>query len=131
MTGSRADGDELMAITDKAESVEFPEIPVTLRVNGVDRTAHVDARVTLLDALREVFALPGTKKGCDHGVCGACTVLVDGQRVLSCLMLALSCVGREIVTIEGVSRDGVLHPMQAAFVECDAFQCGFCTPGQI
>jgi xanthine dehydrogenase YagT iron-sulfur-binding subunit len=120
-----------MAITDKAELAKLPEILVGLRVNGVDRTAHLDARVTLLDALREVFALTGTKKGCDHGTCGACTVVVDGQRMLSCLMLAVSCVGRDIVTIEGVSTDGVLHPMQDAFLECDAFQCGFCTPGQI
>jgi xanthine dehydrogenase YagT iron-sulfur-binding subunit len=120
-----------MPLTDKPELAQFPDIPVTLRVNGVDRTASLDARVTLLDALREVLELLGTKKGCDHGTCGACTVLVDGQRVLSCLMLAVSCVGRNIVTIEGLSQDGVLHPMQAAFVECDAFQCGFCTPGQI
>ena len=107
------------------------EIPVTLRINGLDRTAALDARVTLLDALRETFALTGTKKGCDQGTCGACTVIVDGQPVLSCLMFAVSCAGRDVVTIEGLSHDGVLHPMQAAFLECDAFQCGFCTPGQI
>jgi len=104
---------------------------LALRVNGVNRTAQLDARVTLLDALRNTFGLPGTKKGCDQGACGACTVIVDGQRVLSCLMLAVTCAGRDVLTIEGLSHDGQLHPVQAAFLECDAFQCGFCTPGQI
>jgi xanthine dehydrogenase YagT iron-sulfur-binding subunit len=102
-----------------------------LRVNGIDRSAHVDTRVTLLDALRDTFHLPGTKKGCDQGTCGACTVIVDGQRVLSCLTLAVACAGRDVLTIEGLSQNGDLHPVQAAFLECDAFQCGFCTPGQI
>jgi xanthine dehydrogenase YagT iron-sulfur-binding subunit len=86
--------------------------------------------VTLLDALRERLALTGTKKGCDHGQCGACTVLVDGQRVLACLTLAIACAGKEITTIEGIARDGILHPLQQAFIDHDAFQCGFCTPGQ-
>jgi xanthine dehydrogenase YagT iron-sulfur-binding subunit len=108
-----------------------PPIALQLRVNGVDRSADVDPRLTLLDALRNTFQLPGTKKGCDQGACGACTVIVDGHRVLSCLTLAVTCAGREILTIEGLSENGQLHPVQAAFLECDAFQCGYCTPGQI
>jgi xanthine dehydrogenase YagT iron-sulfur-binding subunit len=104
---------------------------VALRVNGVERDAPVDPRVTLLDALRNTFHLTGTKKGCDQGTCGACTVLVDGQRVLSCLTLTVACTNREVLTIEGLSSGDDLHPMQAAFLDCDAFQCGFCTPGQI
>jgi xanthine dehydrogenase YagT iron-sulfur-binding subunit len=87
--------------------------------------------VTLLDLLRERLDLTGTKKGCDHGQCGACTVLVDGRRVLACLTLAVACEGKEITTIEGIATDGALHPLQRAFIEHDAFQCGFCTPGQI
>lgn len=104
-----------------------------LRVNGVDRSVPAsDARVTLLDALREQLGLTGTKKGCDQGQCGACTVHIDGQRVLSCLTLAAQAEGRAITTIEGLSGiDGELHPLQAAFVLCDALQCGYCTPGQI
>ena len=108
-----------------------PTITLKLRVNGVNKTAHIDARTTLLDALRNTFELPGTKKGCDQGACGACTVIVDGQRVLSCLTLAVTCEGREVQTIEGLSQNGDLHPLQTTFLECDAFQCGFCTPGQI
>src|SRR4030095_12236152 len=91
----------------------------------------LDSRLTLLDTLRDVLGLTGTKKGCDQGACGACTVIVDGHRVLSCLTLAVTCAGREILTIEGLSENGHLHPVQAAFLECDAFQCGYCTPGQI
>jgi xanthine dehydrogenase YagT iron-sulfur-binding subunit len=106
-------------------------IALTLGVNGVNQTARIDARTTLLDALRDTFGLPGTKKGCDQGACGACTVIVDGQRVLSCLTLAVTCQGRDVLTIEGLSQDGSLHPLQTTFLECDAFQCGFCTPGQI
>ena len=106
-------------------------IELKLHVNGVNQTARIDTRTTLLDALRNIFGLPGTKKGCDQGACGACTVIVDGQRVLSCLTLAATCAGREVLTIEGLSQDDALHPIQTAFVECDAFQCGFCTPGQI
>jgi xanthine dehydrogenase YagT iron-sulfur-binding subunit len=109
----------------------MPPFPVTLRVNGEERRLEIEARVTLLDALRERLALVGTKKGCDHGQCGACTVLVDGRRVLSCLTLAIACEGKQITTIEGIARDGVLHPLQQAFIDHDAFQCGFCTPGQI
>ena len=107
-------------------------IPITLTVNGVrHQTELEDARVTLLDLLRERLDLTGTKKGCDRGQCGACTVLLDGRRINSCLALAVSHDGADIVTIEGLAKDGVLHPVQAAFIEHDAFQCGFCTPGQI
>src|SRR5262245_13008009 len=106
-------------------------IALELRINGVARSADLDPRVTLLDALRDTFQLPGTKKGCDQGACGACTVILDGQRVLSCLTLAATCGGREVLAIEGLSQNGRLHPVQEAFLECDAFQCGFCTPGQI
>jgi xanthine dehydrogenase YagT iron-sulfur-binding subunit len=112
-------------------STTMPAILVKLRVNGVEHELHLDARVTLLDALRDRLGLTGTKKGCDQGACGACTVLVDGRRVVSCLMLAAQCDGREVTTIEGLSTNGELHPMQDAFVRHDAFQCGYCTPGQI
>jgi xanthine dehydrogenase YagT iron-sulfur-binding subunit len=104
---------------------------VTLRVNGTDRRLRLDSRVTLLDALRDELDLTGTKKGCDQGACGACTVLLDGKRVLSCLTLAAQCEGREVTTIEGLAQDGELHPLQHAFVRHDGFQCGYCTPGQI
>src|SRR5215469_8607378 len=113
-----------------AEKTNFAN-SLTLRINGVERSAELDSRVTLLDALREAFQLPGTKKGCDQGTCGACTVIISGQRVLSCLTLAVTCAGSDVLTIEGLSRDGNLHPMQKAFLDYDAFQCGFCTPGQI
>ena len=110
-----------------------PENPirVTLKVNGATRTLELDSRVVLLDALRERLELPGTKKGCDQGQCGACTVLVDGRRVLSCLTLAATLEGREVTTIEGLAKGETLHPMQAAFIKYDGFQCGYCTPGQI
>jgi xanthine dehydrogenase YagT iron-sulfur-binding subunit len=104
---------------------------VRLRVNGVDRELDIEARVTLLDALREVLALPGTKKGCDRGQCGACTVLVDGRRINACLTLAVMQEGRAITTIEGLGTPEALHSVQAAFIAKDAFQCGYCTPGQI
>ena len=104
---------------------------VVLSVNGSDHAIQVDTRMTLLDALRDKVGLTGSKKGCDQGQCGACTVLVDGRRVLSCLTLAAAVKDRAITTIEGLAQDGELHPMQAAFIECDAFQCGYCTPGQI
>lgn len=103
----------------------------TLRVNGRTQHLRIDPRVTLLDALRDHLGLTGTKKGCDRGECGACTVHIDGRRALSCLTLAVMAEGREITTIEGLAEDGRLHPVQAAFIEHDAFQCGFCTPGQI
>ena len=106
-------------------------IGATLAVNGDSRVVDLEPRTSLLDALRERLGLTGTKKGCDHGTCGACTVWVDGRRVLSCLTLAVTCEGREITTIEGLAPDGKLHPMQRAFIEHDAFQCGYCTPGQI
>lgn len=109
------------------------ENPVTVRlkVNGVERMVTLDSRTTLLDALRERLGLTGSKKGCDHGQCGACTVIVDGRRVLSCLTLSAQCEGKSVTTIEGLANDAKLHPMQAAFIKHDGFQCGFCTPGQI
>jgi xanthine dehydrogenase YagT iron-sulfur-binding subunit len=104
---------------------------LTLLVNGVERALEIEPRVTLLDALREWLRLTGTKKGCDQGTCGACTVLIDGRRVLSCLTLAVMHEGASITTIEGLERDGALHAVQEAFARHDAFQCGYCTPGQI
>ena len=106
-------------------------VTVKMKINGVERSLTIDSRVTLLDALRERFGLTGSKKGCDHGQCGACTVFVDGRRVLSCLTLAAMCEGREVTTIEGLASGDELHPMQAAFIKYDGFQCGYCTPGQI
>jgi xanthine dehydrogenase YagT iron-sulfur-binding subunit len=106
-------------------------IDVTLRVNGREQPLRLSTPVTLLDALRNCLGLTGTKKGCDQGACGACTVLVDGQRMLSCLMLAAQGAGREVTTIEGLAADGQLHPVQQAFLHHDGFQCGYCTPGQI
>jgi xanthine dehydrogenase YagT iron-sulfur-binding subunit len=124
------------ATTPEANSalgVRDPYLPVrvTLRVNGEDQSLNIDTRTTVLDALREHAGLAGTKKGCDHGQCGACTVLIEGRRVLSCLTLALSAQGQDITTIEGLASEGKLHPMQQAFIDQDAFQCGYCTPGQI
>jgi xanthine dehydrogenase YagT iron-sulfur-binding subunit len=104
---------------------------VRLRINGADRTLQLDPRVTVLDVLREHLDLTGAKKGCDHGQCGACTVLVDGRRANACLLLAVAAEGAELTTIEGLADGDALHPVQAAFVEHDAFQCGYCTPGQI
>ena len=106
-------------------------LQVTLRINGADRALRLDPRVSVLDALREHLGLTGAKKGCDHGQCGACTVLVDGRRANSCLMLAVAAEGAEITTIEGLRDGEELHPLQQAFLEHDAFQCGYCTPGQI
>ena len=106
-------------------------VDVVLRINGVRARLSLDPRTTLLDALREHLRLTGTKKGCDHGQCGACTVHVDGRRVLACLTLAVAAQGKAITTIEGLARDGELHPMQQAFLDHDGFQCGYCTPGQI
>jgi xanthine dehydrogenase YagT iron-sulfur-binding subunit len=106
-------------------------VPVTLRVNGAERTLALEPRVTLLDAVREHLGLTGTKKGCNHGECGACTVHLDGRRVNACLTLAIAAAGRNVTTIEGLGSPDQLHPMQQAFIDQDAFQCGFCTPGQI
>lgn len=111
---------------------EIPaRIPIHVVINGVGHTLDLAPWTTLLDALRDHLDLTGTKKGCDHGQCGACTVLVDGRRVNSCLTLAVMKDGAEITTIEGLAKDGTLHPVQQAFIDHDAFQCGYCTPGQI
>ena len=108
-----------------------PQVPISLTINGTLHELKVEPWVTLLDLLRERLSLTGTKKGCDQGQCGACTVLVDGKRINSCLALAVSRDGAEITTIEGLAGNGELHPLQVAFIERDAFQCGYCTPGQI
>jgi xanthine dehydrogenase YagT iron-sulfur-binding subunit len=122
-----------MSVQDQIEAQEpdGTSMPVSLLVNGKTHAVRVDPRMTLLDCLREVLHLTGTKKGCDHGQCGACTVHIDGQRANSCLALAAVQDGHEITTIEGLGSPGNLHPMQAAFLENDAYQCGYCTSGQI
>src|SRR5436189_4492065 len=113
-------------------SLTTPEaVSVSLTINGAYHALMLDPRTTLLDLLREHLDLTGTKKGCDHGQCGACTVLVDGRRINSCLTFAVMCDGKRITTVEGLAKDGELHPVQAAFIARDAFQCGYCTPGQI
>jgi len=106
-------------------------VKVAFKVNGAARTLELDSRISLLDTLRERLELTGSKKGCDQGQCGACTVIVDGRRVLSCLTLAATVEGKEVTTVEGLAKNDQLHPMQAAFIKYDAFQCGYCTPGQI
>src|SRR5262247_2430180 len=106
-------------------------VSVSLTINGAQHALDLDPRQTLLDLLRETLDLTGTKKGCDQGQCGACTVLVDGRRVVSCLTLAVTKDGASVTTIEGLAKDGRLHPLQQAFIDHDAFQCGYCTPGQI
>jgi xanthine dehydrogenase YagT iron-sulfur-binding subunit len=117
---------------DVPKSPAAPNLPLHLIVNGKPREINVDVRVTVLDALREHLLLTGTKKGCDQGQCGACTVHIDGERVLSCLTLAVAAQGKKIETIEGLAGKGqALHPMQQAFIDQDGFQCGYCTPGQI
>ncbi len=123
-------GTEPGAVFAAAPALENP-VKVALKVNGAAKTLEVDSRMVLLDALRERMELTGTKKGCDQGQCGACTVLVDGRRVLSCLTLAATCEGREVTTVEGLAKGDELHPVQAAFIKYDGFQCGYCTPGQI
>jgi xanthine dehydrogenase YagT iron-sulfur-binding subunit len=122
---------ETAAITAEASKRSPDRIAVTLIVNDVTKQLTIPAWTTLLDVLREHLDLTGTKKGCDQGQCGACTVLVDGRRVVSCLTLAVMRDGASITTIEGLAKDGVLHPLQQAFIDHDAFQCGYCTPGQI
>jgi xanthine dehydrogenase YagT iron-sulfur-binding subunit len=107
------------------------ELEITLHVNGTARTLAVDTRTSLLDLLRERLGLPGTKKGCDHGQCGACTILIDGRRANACLALAVAHDGARLTTVEGLAEDGELHPLQQAFIDHDAFQCGYCTPGQL
>jgi xanthine dehydrogenase YagT iron-sulfur-binding subunit len=113
------------------EALPAEPVTVSMMVNGTLKSLTLDTRVTLLDALREKLMMPGTKKGCDHGQCGACTVLLDGRRINSCLHLAVMCEGAEVTTIEGLAKGDDLHPMQAAFLKHDGFQCGYCTPGQI
>ena len=114
------------------ETLTLPEyIPVSLTINGQQHNLKLQPWVSLLDALREHLKLTGTKKGCDHGQCGACTVLVDGKRINSCLTMAVMKDGAEITTVEGLSKGDELHPIQQAFIDHDAFQCGYCTPGQI
>jgi xanthine dehydrogenase YagT iron-sulfur-binding subunit len=121
-----------MSPVEADRSVAEPaRIPVPLKVNRGQHIVELEPRVSLLDALREHLALTGTKKGCDQGTCGACTVWVDGRRVLACLTLAIAASGHQIVTIEGLADQDELHPMQRAFIDHDAFQCGYCTPGQI
>jgi xanthine dehydrogenase YagT iron-sulfur-binding subunit len=117
-------------IDEKAAAL-FEKQPLNIEVNGVVHSLSVEPRVTLLDLLREQLKLTGSKKGCDHGQCGACTVHVNGQRVLSCLSLAIMQDGKKVTTIEGLAKSDELHPMQAAFIKHDGFQCGYCTPGQI
>jgi xanthine dehydrogenase YagT iron-sulfur-binding subunit len=119
----------LWATPPSASRIEL--VPANLTVNGQAHTITVETRMTLLDALRQELALTGTKKACDRGECGACTVHIDGRRALSCMTLAAMQEGKRITTIEGLERDGKLHPLQAAFIEHDGFQCGFCTSGQI
>ena len=121
-----------MTMPDVAARTLGPEgVPVALRVNDVERGVLLEPRISLLDALREHLGLTGTKKGCDQGTCGACTVWIDGRRVLACLTLAVAAEGHDVATIEGLADGGTLHPMQQAFIDQDAFQCGYCTPGQI
>ncbi|MEU1091399.1 2Fe-2S iron-sulfur cluster-binding protein [Streptomyces sp. NPDC005892] len=125
-------GSEALPPPGVPEDLGFPDrSAVTLHVNGAARTVTLDHRTTLLDALREHLGLTGAKKGCDHGQCGACTVLVDGRRANSCLLPAVAQDGARVTTVEGLAEDGRLHPVQEAFVDRDALQCGYCTPGQI
>jgi xanthine dehydrogenase YagT iron-sulfur-binding subunit len=137
---ARAIADERNEVTVSNVVVENPStkpawtvslVSTALSVNGEQHTVLADSRVTLLDAVRDDLGLTGTKKGCDQGACGACTVLLDGKRVLSCLTLLAQCERREVTTIEGLADEGLLHPLQEAFVRHDAFQCGFCTSGQL
>ncbi|MFG6463979.1 aldehyde dehydrogenase iron-sulfur subunit PaoA [Roseateles sp. DXS20W] len=126
-----AEAADAQAALTPAAALPATQARVTLEVNGQLRTVDVDTRTTLLDLLREQLQLTGTKKGCDHGQCGACTVLLDGRRINSCLMLAVMAPGARVTTIEGLGEPGRLHPLQAAFIAKDGYQCGYCTPGQI
>jgi xanthine dehydrogenase YagT iron-sulfur-binding subunit len=126
------DVDEIYAeVPDYVTNVPADAMSVKLNINGAERSLPIDSRTSLLDALRERLDLTGSKKGCDHGQCGACTVIIDGRRVLSCLTLAAMCDGKKITTIEGIADGDKLHPLQQAFLDKDALQCGYCTPGQI
>ena len=116
---------------DEKAAAYFEKVPLSLEVNGVKHSVSIEPRATLLDFLREQLSMTGTKKGCDHGQCGACTVHVEGKRVLSCLYLAVMQDGKKVTTIEGLAKGDGLHPMQEAFIKHDGFQCGYCTPGQI
>jgi xanthine dehydrogenase YagT iron-sulfur-binding subunit len=123
---------ELNSVIDRRETGSpSSTVDVTLHINGATHVLRIEPRVSLLDALREYLELTGTKKGCNQGACGACTVLVNGERTLSCLGLAVQYEGAEVTTVEGLGADETLHPLQAAFIEHDGFQCGYCTPGQI
>jgi xanthine dehydrogenase YagT iron-sulfur-binding subunit len=131
LVGGQLMPDSIPQAAAQAGAAVPPALDVTLRVNGTEHRLRLDPRTTLLDALREHLHLTGSKKGCGLGQCGACTVLMDGKRVKACLSLAALVEGREITTIEGLAQGDQLHPLQAAFIERDAFQCGYCTPGQI
>jgi len=125
--------EKALAFSESGTAPAFAENPVSVSftVNGAKKSLELDSRMTLLDALRERLGLTGSKKGCDHGQCGACTVIIDGRRVLGCLTLTAQCGGKDITTIEGIAHGTELHPMQASFIKHDGFQCGYCTPGQI
>ena len=126
--------DETQVFAEVPEYISNPSadaIPIKLNINGAEKSVQIDTRSSLLDTLRERLDLTGSKKGCDHGQCGACTVIIDGRRQLSCLTLAIMCDGKKITTIEGIANGETLHPMQKAFLDKDGFQCGYCTPGQI
>jgi xanthine dehydrogenase YagT iron-sulfur-binding subunit len=126
------DGSEVLAeVPEYVSNIPADAMSVKLSINGTLKELPIDSRTTLLDALRERLDLTGTKKGCDHGQCGACTVIIDGRRQLSCLTLAAMCDGKNITTIEGIATGETLHPIQQAFLDYDALQCGYCTPGQI
>jgi xanthine dehydrogenase YagT iron-sulfur-binding subunit len=128
---ARGSGANAAPVSSASQAARRQPVNATLNVNGHDHQLAFDVRTSLLDLLREHLGLTGAKKGCDHGQCGACTVLLDGRRELSCLTLAVAAQGRAITTIEGLATNGTLHPMQQAFIDHDAFQCGYCTPGQI
>lgn len=119
------------AAAQPATSAPKTNIPVAMKINGVAHAADLEPRVTLLDYLHDRLVLTGTRKGCNEGACGACTVLIDGKRMNACLTLAVQCAGREVTTVEGIAQGQQLHPVQQAFIDHDAFQCGYCTPGQV